>query len=298
MAFTESFELLKNVHIMTAMVTPFDADNNIDYAALKTLIDYLLAHHTEALLVGGTTGESPTLSHHEKIELFEATKEIVANRVPLIANVGTNNTAESFDFTKEVAALGGFAAGLAVNPYYNKPNQEGLYQHFKALAEASDLPIILYNIPGRTVVKLNVETVIRLAQLPNIIAVKECTDVASLAAIIEEAPADFLVYTGEDGLAFHNVALGGQGVISVASHVLGDELYEMLSALTEGNMPQAAAIQRAILPKMNSLFSLPNPAPVKAVLNSQDISVGFPRLPLLAATEAELEAILEIMNKK
>lgn len=288
---------LNEASIITAMVTPFDEKGEIDLTATKNLIEYLLQHHTEGLVVGGTTGESPTLSHDEKITLFKEVVAMVAGRVPIICGIGSNNTQETIAFTKEVAQIEGVSAGLCVVPYYNKPNQEGLYQHFKAVSEASDLPIILYNVPGRTVAALMVETTLRLAQLPNIIGIKECTGVETLARLVEEAPADFLIFSGEDGLAFEAKAYGTQGIISVASHVLGDEMFAMYQALEQGKVKEAAAIQRKFLPKANALFSVPSPAPVKAVLNRNGIKVGSLRLPLVACTAEEEQKIMNCLNQ-
>ena len=194
-----SIDQLRDVKLITALITPFHEDGSINYDALPELIEHLLAHHTEALLLAGTTAESPTLTHDEELELFAAVQKIVNGRVPLIAGVGTNDTRDSIEFAKEVAKFGGFAAGLAIVPYYNKPSQEGMYQHFKAIADASDLPIIIYNIPGRVVVEMAPDTMLRLAEHPNIIGVKECTSLANMAYLIEHKPEDFLVYTGEDG---------------------------------------------------------------------------------------------------
>ncbi|HAU32914.1 MAG TPA: 4-hydroxy-tetrahydrodipicolinate synthase, partial [Lysinibacillus sp.] len=212
---------LKDCNIMTALVTPFHADGSINFQALPKLIEHLLENHTQALLLAGTTAESPTLTHEEELALFSEVQKIVNGRVPLVAGIGTNDTRDSVDFAKEVADFGGFAAGLAIVPYYNKPTQEGLYQHFLAIAEASNLPIIIYNIPGRVVVDLHPDTLLRLAKHPNIIGVKDCTNLDHLAYIIENKPKDFLVYTGEDGMAFHAMNLGADGVISVAAHTNG-----------------------------------------------------------------------------
>lgn len=213
-----------------------------------------MAHHTDGILLAGTTAESPTLTHDEELELFAAVQKVVNGRVPLIAGVGTNDTRDSIEFVK-VAEFGGFAAGLAIVPYYNKPSQEGMYQHFKTIADASDLPIIIYNIPGRVVVELTPETMLRLADHPNIIGVKECTSLANMAYLIEHKPEEFLIYTGEDGDAFHAMNLGADGVISVASHTNGDEMHEMFTAIAESDMKKAAAIQRKFIPKVNALFS-------------------------------------------
>ena len=250
-----AIEDLKDVKIITAMITPFNADGSINFGALPKLVEHLLAHHTDALLLAGTTAESPTLTHDEELELFAAVQKIVNGRVPLIAGIGTNDTRDSIEFAREVAVFGGFAAGLAIVPYYNKPSQEGMYQHFKAIADASDLPIIIYNIPGRVVVEMTPETMLRLAEHPNIIGVKECTSLANMAYLIEHKPKNFLVYTGEDGDAFHAMNLGADGVISVASHVNGDEMHDMLTAIENSDIKKAAAIQRQFIPKVNALFS-------------------------------------------
>ena len=285
-----SIEDLKKARIITALVTPFKEDGSINFEALPKLIEHLLAHHT--LIIAGTTGESPTLTHEEELELFAVVQKIVKGRVPLIAGIGTNDTRDSVEFAREVDKFGGFAAGLAVTPYYNKPTQEGLYQHYKAIAEASNLPVIVYNVPSRTVAGLTVETSLRLAQLPNIIAIKDCTGIDTLTHLVEHAPQDFLIYTGEDGQAFHAKAIGAQGVISVAAHTNGDDFYRMFAALDEGKLKKAAQIQRQLLPKIEALFSVTSPAPLKAVLNSQGFEVGPLRLPLVACTEKEKASIL------
>lgn len=290
-----SIEQLKNINIITALVTPFNNDGSINFDALPKLIEHLLAHHTEGLLLAGTTAESPTLTHDEELQLFKRVQEIVAGRVPLIAGVGTNDTRDSVDFAKEVAEFGGFAAGLAIAPYYNKPSQEGLFHHFTAIADASDLPIIIYNIPGRVVVEVAPDTLIRLAQHPNIIGVKECTSLDNMAYLIENKPEDFLIFTGEDGEAFHAMNLGADGVISVASHTNGDELFEMISAIKASDIKAAAQIQRRFLPKVNALFSVASPAPVKAVLNYQGFNVGPLRLPLVSCTPDEANRIVNVV---
>ena len=290
-----SIDQLRDVKLITALITPFHEDGSINYDALPELIEHLLAHHTEALLLAGTTAESPTLTHDEELELFAAVPKIVNGRVPLIAGVGTNDTRDSIEFAKEVAKFGGFAAGLAIVPYYNKPSQEGMYQHFKAIADASDLPIIIYNIPGRVVVEMAPDTMLRLTEHPNIIGVKECTSLANMAYLIEHKPEDFLVYTGEDGDAFHAMNLGANGVISVASHTNGDEMHAMLEAIENSDLKTAAAIQRKFIPKVNALFSVPSPAPVKAVLNHLGFEVGPLRLPLVACTSEEAKRIIKVV---
>lgn len=296
--YSMSYSQLKNCHIITALVTPFHADGSINFDALPKLIEHLLDHHTEAILLAGTTAESPTLTHQEELELFSVVQKIVNGRVPLIAGIGTNDTRDSVDFAKEVDAFGGFAAGLAIVPYYNKPTQEGLYHHFKAIADASDLPIIIYNIPGRVVVELHPDTLLKLAEHPNVIGIKDCTNLDHLAYIIENKSEEFLVYTGEDGQAFHAMNLGADGLISVASHTNGDEIYNMFQAIEAGKIKEAAKIQRRFLPKVNALFSVASPAPVKAVLNHQGFNVGPLRLPLVACTRDEADSIIAIVLDK
>lgn len=290
-----SIQDLKNVNIITALVTPFHEDGSINFDALPKLIEDLLEQHTEGILLAGTTAESPTLTHEEELELFAAVQKIVQGRVPLIAGIGTNDTRDSVEFAKEVAEFGGFAAGLAIVPYYNKPNQEGLYQHFKAIADASDLPIIIYNIPGRVVVEVAPDTMLRLAEHPNIIGVKECTTLDNMAYLIEHKPDNFLIFTGEDGEAFHAMNLGADGVISVASHVCGKEIYEMIQAIKSSDIKKAAKIQRQYLAKVHALFSVVSPAPIKAVLNHLGYEVGPLRLPLVSCTPEESKRIIKVV---
>lgn len=277
----------EQAHLITAMVTPFDDDQQLDLTRLAGLIEHLLAHQTQGILVGGTTGEGPTLSTNEKLTLFQATAKIVAGRVPIIANTGSNNTAATIAFTRQVSQIVGIDAALVVVPPYNKPDQAGMLAHFTAIADQGGLPIMIYNIPGRVVVKMAVETVVKLAQHPNIIGVKQCTSLEELATIVEQAPADFLVYTGEDSQTLTAQALGAQGVISVASHLFGDDMATIQQALATGQVPVAAKLQRQLLPKMAALFSSPSPSPVKAALNAQHLLVGDPRLPILPLTNAQ-----------
>ena len=275
---------LKNAHLITAMVTPFNDQLQVDNDRLAALIEHLLAHHTEGILVGGTTGEGPTLSLTEKLALYEKTAALVNGRVPVIANTGSNNTAATIQFTEAVSQIKGIDAALVVVPPYNKPDQAGMIAHFTAIADQGKLPIIIYNIPGRTVVKMTVATVLALAQNPNIIGIKQCGDDTELAAIIDQAPSDFYVYTGEDAQTLTARVLGGHGVISVASHLFGDQLFAMDTALQSGDWQTAGTIQRQLIPKMAALFSAPSPAPTKAALNAEHVLVGSPRLPILPLT--------------
>ncbi|MBF2422620.1 4-hydroxy-tetrahydrodipicolinate synthase [Listeria welshimeri] len=288
--------------VITAMVTPIHPEKDkVCKKRIHHLVNHLIANGSDGLVVAGTTGESPTLSHDEKIKLFRQVIETNAGRAKLIAGTGSNNTAETIAFTKEVAELGGIDAVLVVAPYYNKPNQDGLYAHFVAVAEASDLPVVIYNIPGRSVVNIEPETIIRLAKLPNILGVKESSgNLDNISKIIAETPEDFLVYSGDDSLTLPILAVGGDGVISVASHVVGKEMQEMIQAFARGEVQKAASIHRSLLPIMNGLFAVPNPAPTKYLLNQQGISVGPVRLPLVdlnAEQGTKLQAILEGLSK-
>ncbi|MBC1351159.1 4-hydroxy-tetrahydrodipicolinate synthase [Listeria innocua] len=288
--------------VITAMVTPIHPEKNkVCKKRIHHLVNHLIDNGSDGLVIAGTTGESPTLSHDEKMKLFRQVVETNAGRAKLIAGTGSNNTAETIAFTKEVAELGGIDAVLVVAPYYNKPNQDGLYAHFVAVAEASDLPVVIYNIPGRSVVNIEPETIIRLAKLPNIIGVKESSgNLDNISKIIAETSDDFLVYSGDDSLTLPILAVGGNGVISVASHVVGNEMQEMMQAYESGDIKKAASIHRSLLPLMNGLFSVPNPAPTKYLLNQQGISVGPVRLPLVdlnAEQGTKLQAILEGLSK-
>jgi 4-hydroxy-tetrahydrodipicolinate synthase len=273
--------------VLTAMVTPFDQNGEIDFEATRTLVNYLLANGTDGLVVSGTTGESPTLTTEEKVSLFKFVVEVVDRRVPVIAGTGSYNTRDSISLTK-LAEEAGVDGIMLVVPYYNKPNQEGLYQHFKTIAESTKLPILLYNIPGRSSVNMAAETVIRLSAIDNIAAVKEASgNLDQMAEIISKTPSDFALYSGDDGLALPVLAIGGNGVISVASHVIGNELQDMINSFNSGDHQKAASEHRRLLPIMRALFAAPSPAPVKAALNMNGIQVGGLRLPLVPLTEEE-----------
>ncbi len=287
----------ENVDLMTAVVTPFDDDNQLDIARLENVLNYLIDNGTKGFIVGGTTGETPTLSHDEKITLYKESGRILKGRVPMVIGTGSNNTQETIDFTKEAGAIDGVDAALVVVPYYNKPNQKGMIAHFKAVAKESPVPIIIYNIPGRTGVTMAVDTVIELSHVDNIMGVKQCTNIDDLGAIVKGSADGFYVYSGEDNLALATKEIGGSGLISVASHVFGNEISEMFTDVDKGDVKAAAEIQRELTPKMNALFMYPSPSPVKAVLNYQGHTVGGCRLPILALDkeeEAKLFKILEI----
>ncbi|MEC0283209.1 4-hydroxy-tetrahydrodipicolinate synthase [Terribacillus saccharophilus] len=282
--------------VITAMVTPFDNQGQIDFDATTRLLDYLIENGTDAVVVAGTTGESPTLSHEEKLTLFRHTVKTVGGRIPIIAGTGSNNTQASIELTKEAEDIGVDAA-LIVAPYYNKPNQRGLYAHFEAVANSTKLPIMLYNIPGRSVVKIEAETVIELSKISNIVSVKDSTgDLSSMTKVITGTPDDFSLYSGDDDLTLPIAAIGGDGIVSVSSHIVGNEMQAMLQAFEAGNVGEAARIHQQILPVMQGLFQAPNPTPVKEALNQKGVAVGGVRLPLVELTDEEKENVSKLLK--
>ena len=282
--------------VLTAMVTPFDENGEIDFQATKNLINYLIANGTDGLVVSGTTGESPTLTEEEKVNLFKFTVEVVNGRVPVIAGTGSNNTKGSIELTI-LAEDVGVDGIMLVAPYYNNPSQEGLYQHFKTIAEVTSLPIMLYNVPGRSVVNISVETVIRLSKIPNIVSIKEASgNLDTMAEIISHTPEDFSLYSGDDGLTIPVLSIGGTGVISVASHVIGNEMQTMIGHFKSGNIQEAARDHRRLLPIMKALFAAPNPSPVKAALNLKGIPVGGVRLPMIPLNDEQLSSLQQALN--
>ncbi|WP_141433469.1 4-hydroxy-tetrahydrodipicolinate synthase [Bacillus sp. 03113] len=282
--------------VSTAMVTPFDHKGHVDFAKATQLINHLLANGTDSLVVAGTTGESPTLSKEEKLALFQHVVKTVDKRVPVIAGTGSNNTYASIELTKKAEKIG-VDAVMVVAPYYNKPNQEGIYQHIKAIAESTSLPVMIYNIPGRSVVNILPETIIRLSQIPNIVAVKEASgDLNSMTTIIAGTDDEFTLYSGDDSLTLPVLAIGGAGIISVASHVIGNEMQEMIRSYLNGNREKAALLHQQLLPQMQGLFAAPNPVPVKTALQLKGLDVGSVRLPLVPLTEAERVTLSKLFN--
>ena len=282
--------------VLTAMVTPFDGNGEIDFPATKNLINYLIANGTEGLVVSGTTGESPTLTEEEKVNLFKFTVEVVNGRVPVIAGTGSNNTKGSIELTI-LAEDVGVDGIMLVAPYYNNPSQEGLFQHFKKIAEVTSLPIMLYNVPGRSVVNISAETVIRLSKIPNIVSIKEASgNLDAMVEIITHTPEDFSLYSGDDGLTIPVLSIGGIGVISVASHVLGNEMQTMIGHFKSGNIQEAARDHRRLLPMMKALFAAPNPSPVKAALNLKGIPVGGVRLPMIPLNDEQQRTLQQVLN--
>ncbi|MFS0672491.1 4-hydroxy-tetrahydrodipicolinate synthase [Ornithinibacillus sp. 179-J 7C1 HS] len=282
--------------ILTAMITPFHENGAINFDETTNLVNYLIENGTEGLVVAGTTGESPTLTTKEKIELFSHVVKIVDKRIPVIAGTGGNNTQSSIELTKEAEKCG-VDAVMLVTPYYNKPNQNGLYEHFKAIAGETTLPVMLYNIPGRSVVKMSAETIIELSKIENIVSVKEASgDLDQAAMIIENTSDDFTVYSGDDGLTLPMLAIGGDGIVSVASHVIGNEMQEMITAFEQGDISNASRIHRKLLPVMNGLFEAPSPTPVKAALKTKGINTGSVRLPLVPLTKEEEKRLKTLLD--
>lgn len=282
--------------VLTAMVTPFNENGEIDLKVTTQLIEHLLANGTEGLVVAGTTGESPTLSDDEKKELFKHVVKVVNKRVPVIAGTGSNNTASSIKLTK-AAELIGVDGIMLVTPYYNKPCQEGLIAHFSAIAKETSLPIMLYNIPGRSVINMDTETTIRLSKIENIVSIKEANgDLDHISQIIEHTPDSFTVYSGDDSMTLPILSVGGNGVVSVASHVIGNEMNKIINKFQEGQAKEAAKIHRKVLPIIQELFRSPSPSPVKAALQMKGINVGDVRLPLLSLTEQEKKPLKDLLN--
>ncbi len=283
--------------MITAMITPFTSDDSLDLPRAGELADRLLSTGSEALVVCGTTGESPTVFYDQKLDLFRAVVDAVGGRAPVIANAGDNCTADSVEFAQKVVGLG-VDAIMCVVPYYNKPPQEGMYLHFKAIADAVDVPVILYNIPSRCVVNMTAETTLKLAHdVDNIVAVKEASgDLVQIAQIAADAPSGFEVLSGDDEMTLPMMGVGSTGVISVASHVAGPRIVEMISAQVAGNHTHALRMHLELLPLFKGLFRTSNPILVKEALKLQGFPVGVPRLPLIPATEgqsAELRSTME-----
>ncbi len=282
--------------LVTAMVTPFDANGQIDWQTTGQLIDYLIDEQkSDSIVLSGTTGESPTLSDEEKLELFRFGVQHAGGRCKIIAGTGSNNTAHSIHLT-QAAQKAGVDAVLLVAPYYNRPNQEGLYQHFKAIAEAVDVPAILYNVPSRTGVSISPETTLRLAEVDNIIGTKDCTSLDEITQVINGAPEGFLVYSGDDSAALPVLAIGGYGIISVASHIVGKEMKQMVESFVGGDVKGAAKLHQRLHPIFKGLFHpAPNPVGVKYALEARGVPVGGVRLPLVWVTEEEGEAIKSLL---
>ncbi|GAA0461678.1 4-hydroxy-tetrahydrodipicolinate synthase [Alkalibacillus silvisoli] len=283
--------------VLTAMVTPFDSEGKLDLNKTEMLVEHLIANGSDGLVLGGTTGESPTLSDDEKLKLFKFVSEVVNDRIPVLAGAGSNNTEATIQLTKE-AELTGVNGIMLVTPYYNKPNEAGLYQHFKSIAENTKLPIMLYNVPGRSVVNMSVDTTVELSKVPNIVSTKDASgDIDMMSEIIERTDESFSLYVGDDSMTLPSLAVGSHGVVSVSSHVIGNEMQDMVQSFINGESKKAAKIHRSILPKMKACFMAPSPAPVKAALNYYGVDVGSVRLPLVDLTLDEFNTLKGILDQ-
>ena len=283
--------------LITAMVTPFDEQGHVDYEQAKRLAKALLDSGSDGLIISGTTGESPTLSTEEKLRLYAEVKGAIGNSGAIIAGTGNYNTAESIELSRE-AEREGVDGLLLVVPYYNKPPQEGLYQHFKAIAGSVDLPCIVYNVTSRTSLNMTHETTIRLSEIDNIVGVKEAgSDMDQITRIIDGAKPGFLVWSGNDNETYNIMATGGYGVVSVAAHLVGNQIKQMMGYLLEGDVEKAAAEHRRLLPLFKVLFVVSNPIPVKHSLNHVGFNVGSPRLPLVPADPKSAAQIEEVLNR-
>jgi 4-hydroxy-tetrahydrodipicolinate synthase len=282
--------------LITAMVTPFDAQGQVDYVQARHLASSLIDSGSDGLVISGTTGESPTLTKDEKIRLFREIKAELGDRGAVVAGTGNYSTAESIELTQEAEKEGADAVLLVV-PYYNKPTQEGLYQHFKAISESTSLPCILYNVPSRTITSLAWETTLRLAQIGNIIGVKEASgDFDQIARIISGAPLGFHVWSGNDSDTFGIMTMGGYGVVSVASHLVGLQIKSMMDLTVAGRTAEAAFEHLRLTPIFKGLFVVSNPIPVKYGLNQAGFDVGKPRLPLTEPDEKTAQQIQAMLS--
>ena len=285
--------------LITAMITPFDEQGAVDYNEAKRLALALIDSGSDGLVVSGTTGESPTLSTEEKLRLYSEVKSAVGDRAAVIAGTGNYNTAESIELSRE-AEREGVDALLLVVPYYNKPPQEGLYQHFKSVADSVHVPCILYNVTSRTSLNMSAETTVRLSEVDNIVGVKEAgSDLDQITRIIRDATEGFRVWSGNDNETFYIMSIGGYGVVSVASHLVGRQIKAMMGMILEGDIESAAAEHRRLLEMFKILFIVSNPIPVKYSVGKAGFDVGEPRLPLVppdVATAAKIDAVVSRYN--
>lgn len=271
---------------IVAIVTPMHEDGSIDMPALRSLLDWHIAEGTDAVVIVGTTGESPTVSVEEHCELIRVAVEHVAGRIPVIAGTGGNSTDEAIELTRHAKSVGADAS-LQVVPYYNRPTQEGMYRHFKRIAEAVDLPVILYNVPGRTVADMSNDTIVRLSSVPGIVGVKDATgNIGRGTELLRAVPASFAVYSGDDPTAMALMFCGGAGNISVTANVAPRAMHELCVAAMEGRIADAIAINNQLIPLHNKLFVEPNPVPVKWALEQMGRMKGGIRLPLVPLGES------------
>lgn len=283
--------------VVTAMITPFTSDGEVDFDRVHRLAKYLVANGTDGVLVAGTTGESPTLTHDEKLALFVAVKEAVGDSAIVIAGTGTNSTKASVDMTLEANDIG-VDGVMAVVPYYNKPSQRGLLAHFRAIADASDVPVLLYNVPGRTSRLLEADTLADLATHPRIVAVKDAVDdIDFTMATREVLPEDFAIYSGSDDMTYPIMAVGGVGVVSVASHLIGKQIAQMVKAAGDGNLEHARQLHYQLLPVFDGCFVEPNPQPLIGAMKELWEPIGDPRLPMVAPLPETTAALVAAVGK-
>ncbi|MFL5798527.1 MAG: 4-hydroxy-tetrahydrodipicolinate synthase [Actinomycetota bacterium] len=282
--------------VITAMATPFAEDGSLDLDGVQALTAHLFEHGSDTVFVTGSTGESPTLTDAEKRDVFRAAVEAAKGKGQVLAGTGTYSTAESIELTRE-AEKAGVDGVVVVTPYYNKPPQRGLVAHFSKIAESTSLPVVAYNIPGRTATRIEHDTLLTLAAVPNIVAVKDSTgDFDAVSRLIREAPAGFDVYSGDDWATFGTACLGAVGIVSVASHLVGDRIAQMLHLVFDGDVPSARKIHEELSPLFSVLFIASNPIPLKAALGIVGLPGGDPRLPLLPATPDERERIRRVLE--
>ncbi len=271
--------------LLTAMVTPFDQEGNVDFQRASELSKALVKTGSDGLLLGGTTGESPTLSYDEKLQLFSVVKESVGSEIAVIAGTTDNNTQVSLELSKDAEKLGVDGLLLTV-PAYNKPTQEGLFKHFEKIANSVKIPCILYNVPSRTSLNMDSSTTLKLSSIENIIGIKEASsDLDQVTEIISNAPEGFKVWSGNDNETFLIMALGGYGVVSVASNIIGNQVKSMIGLILEGEIEQASSLHKKLLPLFNALFWVTNPIPIKYALNKKGFPVGGLRLPMVMPDE-------------
>lgn len=283
--------------VITAMATPFNKDRSVDYDKVTSLTKHLIDNGSDAILVAGTTGESPTLTHEEELEILSTVKTAAQNKVKIIMNTGSNSTETAVKMTKKVEKEG-VDAILSVVPYYNKPSQAGMIAHFSAIAECTKLPIILYNIPGRTGVNMAVETVKTLAEkYPNIVGIKQSFgDMDAVSEMKLACPEDFSIYSGDDSLTLPMLSLGAEGVISVASHIYGKEIKAMIHNFKTGNYNIAKNMHLKLYPVLKKMFMAPNPIPLKAGLDKLGIVKEYVRLPLVELTQEQKNELYSVMD--
>ena len=282
--------------VLTAMITPFNDDYSVNYKSAAELAKYLVAHGNDGLVIAGSTGESATLGSDEKLKLFSTVLEAVGDKATVIAGTGSNDTLASIRLTQEAEKLGVHGAML-VGPYYNKPPQEGFYQHFKMIAEQTGLPLIVYNVPGRTASNILPPTVARLSEIPNIVAVKEASgSLDQVSEIVRTARPGFQVYSGDDGLTLPILSVGGCGIISVAGHVVAERMQEMIGAYLAGDVKLAQMIHIELMPFFKVIFVTTNPIPIKTAVNLMGLPGGCFRPPMVPPTEAETEQLRTVMR--